>query len=581
MLKARLYLIALTIVCFGACKQAPKIETDTQLDIRISKDPDRLNPIIYPKPGAGEIYSYIFVSPVDKNPITLEMKPVLTTALPKKTLTKEGDIAYTFTFHDRAIWPDGLPVTGEDYLFTLKTINHPAVNAPTYRSTITFMERVIVDSLNPKKITIVVNEDLFQTPEYVAGIEIYPKHIYDPEGLLDKVSFEYLKDKANYPLIDQDSSLSAFAQAFNSTKYSQEAVVGAGPYQLKSYNANGIIRLSKVPGFWADSLANPHPVLQGYAEELVFHVIADDVAAQSLLKEGDIDVLPHLEIADYQNLINQQNTSLPLSYLTPNIPRIYYLMLNTESPELQDRIVRQALHHAVDLESIIKALDGGQGTPMLSNILPTEWYYNKQLSYPEFNIARAAQLLDQAGWKNKDGDGTREKIIKGKKTPLVLKAGVTPGKLSADIMQIIKQDAAKAGIQIELIEKDSKLFMDQNISTGDYHIAPLVVNRTLLAYDPYYVWHSDNKNKGTNYSGYHDNELDQVIEQIRSGKLSRVQLERAYHRFQEIIHRDRPMLFLYSPVVRIASNSDWKLQSTLRRPGFLANTAKFQPDLVE
>ena len=149
MLKARLYLIALTIVCFGACKQAPKIETDTQLDIRISKDPDRLNPIIYPKPGAGEIYSYIFVSPVDKNPITLEMKPVLTTALPKKTLTKEGDIAYTFTFHDRAIWPDGLPVTGEDYLFTLKTINHPAVNAPTYRSTITFMERVIVDSLNP------------------------------------------------------------------------------------------------------------------------------------------------------------------------------------------------------------------------------------------------------------------------------------------------------------------------------------------------------------------------------------------------------------------------------------------------
>ena len=560
-------------VLLFSCKSEPKQEKvkDEILDIRLDRDPDRINPMIYPKPTARQLFQNIFKPCADIDPFTLEMIPILIDEIPQKVSHDDGSVSFNLRFKSDAVWPNGSPITADDYAFTLKAIAHPLVNAPSYRSFTKTITSIQKDENDPKAFTLTLDKDYFLALETVATIEVYPKYVYDAQNLLDGVDLEYLYDEAHLSQIEADTALMAFAEAMNGLKFSQEIAIGAGPYQLKSYTPNQKIVLEEVDNYWGDQYPD-NPFLQSGPKELVFHIIPDKTTALNLLKEGDIDLISDIEGNDFINLKENAYAAEKLEFLNPDFPRIYYFMLNTLSPELSDVKVREALSYLVDIATCIEVLEGGLGKPINSSIMSNASYYDQSLPMPEFNIEKANALLDEAGWKDSNGDGIRDKLVGGKLTSLVLKMSAAPGKLSGQMGQILKSDAAKAGVSIDLIEKTPKLFNTENIKTGDFHIAAQAVSLYPGLYDPYQKWHSDNAFKGNNYTGYKNEELDAIIEAIRKERDLEV-LTPLYYQFQQIIHRDKPLIYLYSPSAKIAYNKAWYVKPSSVRPGYFPNTA--------
>ena len=93
-------------------------------------------------------------------------------------------------------------------------------------------------------------------------------------------------------------------------------------------------------------------------------------------------------------------------------------------PILGDVKVRQAIAYALDYDSIIKNIYLGQGQRQTANVLPAVgWAYDKQLAPYAYDLAKANALLDEAGWKDTNGDGIREKNGKDMTLSLVTNAG--------------------------------------------------------------------------------------------------------------------------------------------------------------
>ena len=88
---------------------------------------------------------------------------------------------------------------------------------------------------------------------------------------------------------------------------------------------------------------------------------------------------------------------------------VVFNMTNPDAPFLQDKAVRQALYYGLDRERLIDEVVGGQGVIANSIIMPDNWAYNPAVKMYPYDPDRAAQLLDEAGWVDSDGDGVRDK----------------------------------------------------------------------------------------------------------------------------------------------------------------------------
>ena len=88
---------------------------------------------------------------------------------------------------------------------------------------------------------------------------------------------------------------------------------------------------------------------------------------------------------------------------------VYLNQQNPNVPFFKDVAVRQALLYALDRQSLIDNVLHGQGLVANSPILPGTWAYDPDVPKYAYDLAKARQLLDEAGWKDSDGDGVREK----------------------------------------------------------------------------------------------------------------------------------------------------------------------------
>lgn len=574
----RYYLLAtitVAMLLLSSCTQSDDlavVSRDEVLDISIDRDPDRIHPIIYPRPTARKIFSVIYLPLANYDPITTVLEPILIEAVPSKRLLPSGQVAFDMAIRPEAVWPDGSTITAMDYLFTLKTIAVPSVNASSYRSYTSTISEVVIDPSDDKRLSVILDEDYLLALETVVTIELYPRYHYDPDNIMARYSLSQLRNM-RIEDVAADTTLSAYADQINGLYYSQHPV-GAGPYQMTTYENNKYIKLRATDNYWGAEHDSIEALHQGPLE-IVYHIIPDENSATALLKEGDIDLVSGLSGATYQELAQSEYAQDMLTLETAPVAKFYLLQLNTQSTELKDPLVRKALDYTVDKRTLTKALETGQEHIPNSHILPTSPYYNQSLPTHSFNIDEARRLLDVAGWTDTDGDGVRDKVIDGRLTPLRLNMCATPGKLSAEIGQILKRDAAQAGIDIDLIAKSYKVYKQEYMETGRFHIVAQSSTQDLTLYDPYRRYHSSNQYKGSNYSGYSRPDLDDLILAIRAGG-SYDQLKPLYDRFQTIVADDTPIIFLYNPSEKVASSKYWSIMTTIVRPGYLANKAQWQ-----
>ena len=206
-------------------------------------------------------------------------------------------------------------------------------------------------------------------------------------------------------------------------------------------------------------------------------VVPDDEAQMAAIKTGDTDIGIFLSYADIP-VINELDDVDVVTVLS-GYNESWFFNLNTDEtaadkghPALQDVLVRQAIAYAVDFDAITEQLMFGGTYPP-----PTKWE-ETPYAYPDadpyaFNPDKARALLDEAGWVDSNGDGTRDKDGE----ELVLVYSTTAGREVREQTQVVAQQfLADVGIGIEIQNNSYDTMWNSYgqggpIATGQYDIA--------------------------------------------------------------------------------------------------------------
>ncbi|HRG66113.1 MAG TPA: ABC transporter substrate-binding protein [Saprospiraceae bacterium] len=568
--KYSLFLLIL-VLAYG-CKTDPATSGDAVLDIRLPKEPEKLNPVFFPNSIAREVCQYIFLPLADFDPLTLELQPVLIKTVPEGIVVADGahkgGYRYDFEILDEAKWDDGKPVTGEDYLFTLKAAMHPGTTASAFRSIVSKFSEVVVDPSNPKKVSVFFDEYFMLAKEACLNVEVLPKHIYDAKGILDKYKLsDFLVEAEAEKKVAADSTLISFAADINGIKFTKDIVVGCGPYQLGEWKAGEYIVIEKKNNFWAKD--KKIVALQQNADKIVFHIIPDETAAYTRLKSGELDVLSGVSPSNFNQL--QKDTATGFSFHTPQLMKYYNISINHKDPVMSSQKVRQALASLVDVDGFIKNFEFGNAVRTVGPVNPAKSYFNKDIKPYSFNIDGAKKLLAEDGWKDADNNGILDKTIGGKKTELAVSL-LYSGDLGKNISLQIQADALKAGMKVDIEFKEFAQIRKENLETGKY---TLVLQSSVQDFgneDFSLRFHSANAEVGEgNFSFYTNAKADALIEAINEEK-DNEKRKVLYKEIQQLFHETLPYIFLYSPTERIVISNRWKGSTNQKRPGYQANT---------
>ncbi len=551
---------------------------DPTVTIHSMGDPDRLNPITYTSGDAGYITQQIFSYLLEYDPKTLQLVPHMAVARPEVKEITEGEFAggmsLTFEIRPEAAWDNGTPVTADDYVFTIKAIKNPKVNAGSQRPYLEFIDKIEIDPSNNRKFTIYCKQRYFLAESSGGGIAILPEYVYDPNKLMRKFTVEQLDDPKNAERLSVNPDIAKFAEEFNAEKFDREVIVGSGAYAFKEWQTGQFITLERKKNWWGDKVKDA-PLVRAYPPKITYKIINDFTPAIAQMKNEELDVMVSIRPENFVELREDKEFTRKYDLTTPDQFSYLYLGFNTKNPKFADKRVRRAFAHLVNRDDIIESLYQGLAVKVNSPINPKKSYYNKDLKDIEFDPAKAKALLTEAGWKDTDGNGIIDKVIDGKKVEMKIVYKYNNGNtIRKNIGLLLQQEAKRVGIDIQIDAREWTVFLEDN-KKRDFELVSLAWVQSPALDDLKQIWHtSSDTPDGSNRVGFGNEETDKIIEEIRT-TLDEQKRNELYKRFQEIVYEEQPYVFICVPTERISIHKRFDNRETSAlRPGYSPNGLK-------
>ena len=494
-------------------------------------DPEQLNPLTSNDSASSDILELIFEGLLARDQRTLAFKPVIAEARPE---ISQDHLSYTFKIRKDAHFQDGRPVTGEDILFSVKAIKCPFVNAPFLR--VYFNSLIDAELIDRYTIRFLTKEPYFLNESVLGGILVLPRHYYDPENLLARVSVKQLaQDPQKLP-----PEVREFGDQFN--KNNSRNPMGSGPFKFASWKTGREVELFRDEKYWGRDKPG---IDQVYVDRLKFRIINNADAALIRLKSGSLDFIEGLQPVQYMRGTGSQRFKQEFQTYEYYAPTYTYIGWNNDHPIFRDKRVRQAMTYFTDRRQIVKSVLFGLGEVVDSPIYLFRPEYDKELvSYP-FDPKKALELLNQAGWRDTDGDGILDKEIDGKRMPLRFEIKVNSGNaVRKSVALVLLDELKKHGIAASVRELDWTIFLN-DVKNHKFDAVVLGWAMQVTEPDAYQVWHSSQAaNQGSNAISYKNSRVDEILELYRRefDEQKRIQM---YKEFQEILSDEQPYTFLY------------------------------------
>jgi peptide/nickel transport system substrate-binding protein len=512
-------------------KDAGKPVTGDWLVIHSLSDPEVLNPLTSSDAASSEVNGYIFETLLTREPRSLEIKPYIALARPEISADK---LTYTFKIRQDARFQDGRPVTGEDVLFSVKAIKCAFVNAPFLR--VYFNSLVDAQLMDPFTIRFVTKEPYFLNESVLGGIIVLPRHYYDPQNLLQRVSVrDMTQDPAKLP-----PETKQFGEQFN--RNYNRSPLGSGAYKFTGWKTGREIELRRNRDYWGNGKEG---IDQPHVDLLKFRVVNNMDAALVRLKSGSLDYMEVLQPVQAVRGTNSERFNRDFKKYEYFAPTYTYIGWNNAHPIFGDKRVRQAMTYMTDRRQIVKSVLFGLGEVVDSHIYLFRPEYDKDLkSYP-FDPQKGVALLREAGWQDTDGDGILDKVIGDKKIPFRFEIKVNAGNAVRESVALVLMDELKKhGVAASVRQLDWTIFLN-DVKNHQFDAVVLGWQMSTADPDAYQVWHSSQAaNKGSNAISYKNARVDQILEEYRRefDAQKRIQL---YKEFQEILHDEQPYTFLH------------------------------------
>ena len=556
------FLFLFSILLFSQCvgeDKKPKDDEPLTVTTRIRAEPDRLIPLLTTRGWSLQIANILYPTLMEYDPNSLILSPKLAKARPEVSPITEGEyeggVAYTYEILNEAVWDNGQPVIAKDYVFSLKALFNPKLTtgAGVYRLYLDMIKDVSIDPDNPQKFTVYTDRPYIRS-EYACGFYVFPEYAFDPKGLLKDFALSDLTNSEKAAkLAESDPRLAQFAEEFSDPSFSNDPknIVSCGAYYVEEWLPEERVILKKKENWWGNDLFKDYPQLTANPDRIIFKPIPDATTALSLLSDQSLDAMNFVPNSQFVKARENEQLTKNYNFYTPNTSIYNYFGLNTKSPKLSDKRVRKALAYALDVKEIIKTVKYGMASPIASPVPPYLSFYHKGLKPIPLDIDKARTLLDEAGWKDSNNNGIRDKKIDGKLTELELTFLITPRNEDSNNMGLIFQESAKkAGIKIVITPKESnKMRDDRNKGNFEIFAAGSALDSGL--YDPFQTWHTKAAfPNGSNVYGFGNAKSDALIDNIRK-TLDESERTKMYMEFQELLYDEVPVLFVYNAQDRV------------------------------
>lgn len=422
--------------------------------------------------------------------------------LASNIVRSDDGITFTFTLHDNVKFHDGGPLTSADVKYTLDLVfefipKPPDVKA--FAKSASFFEgsgenkRSYIKSVeapDAKTVIVTLNKPWVGLLSNLVPVAIIQKDSY--------------KNQVNHP-------------------------VGTGPYKFLSYNeTQQVVELEAFPEYW-DGPAK--------ISKIRVRVMADMNQLQAELRAGRVDIapMPTSLSPDAVKLLEQDPNLQVNAFQGSNV---VLLTINTSSAPLDNPKVRQAIAYSINREDLINKLLLGFGK-IAHSIIPEEsWAYTSGQKY-SYDPAMAKKLLDEAGFKDPDGDGPKMRFEK----PLLYKLSGSSiaGRQYAGVIQ---NSLKEVGIPIEIQTPELNTFLDE-LRRGNFQVAYsqwVGGNQDPIFFKDLFATSEipSESRASRNRSRFSNKELDGYLEEAVNTFDRQKGLE-LYTKIQEIVSREVPV----------------------------------------
>ncbi|HYO79138.1 MAG TPA: ABC transporter substrate-binding protein, partial [Thermoanaerobaculia bacterium] len=302
---------------------------------------------------------------------------------------------------------------------------------------------------------------------------------------------------------------------------------GFGPYRVTEFRTDVRGELEAV-----DNWVHGAPKIKNIS----VRVVPDATTMVLEMRRGTLDLqvnqIPFENVAEFEKSDKHQVVKKPGSVYQ-------YLAFNLKDPILGKVEVRRAIAHAIDRQHIVKDLLAGHGVPTDTLFGQGHWVRAENLPTYAFDPARAKQLLDQAGYRDPDGDGPQPRFSLTFKSSTNAEANLRA--------EMIQQMLRNVGINMTIQTSELGTFLE-DVGKGNFQMFSLSRNG-IADPDWYYIlFHSQNfPPEGQNRGFYSNPRVDQLIMEWRS-TFDRAKRKQAYGEVQRILQEDLPYLSLYHQI---------------------------------
>ena len=458
--------------------QAPR--DPSIITIAVRSGPNSLDPRLSNDEGTQRMSQLVY-SPLLEHGDDLRIRPALAQRYDNPDpLTYIVYLRHGVTFHD------GHELTSRDVVYTFKSILDPAMLSP-FRGAFRALEDVT--ALDDHTVQFKLREPFAAFPIQLTGVP---------------------------PIVPADSgdSLRTFP-------------IGTGPYRFVRHEADDTLVLSAFEGYW-DGLPNNAGI--------VMKVVPDDTMRGLELRKGTTDLVVNDLPPD---IVYQLEKSEQFSIQRSPGLDFFYLGFNMRDPVLSDIRVRHAIGHATNRAAIIEHLRRGLGRPAAGLVPDLAWAFEPDVFRFTYDPDRARTLLDEAGYRDPDGNGPQSRL------QLSLKISTNEEtRLQATAIQ---HDLSRVGIALDVRSYEFATFYADVVKSNFQLFALQWVGGAMVDPDMLRrVFHSrEVPPEGFNRGHYQNAEVDHLLD-LATTSLEEATRKRYYSEAQRLIAADAPYIPIWS-----------------------------------
>jgi len=514
----QVWLIMLLVFLLSACAGTPApgaapATTDAEtaatsagpITLRVGwpGSPDTLNP------GTGILVeAYTIYDLVYDTLYKLEFDGTFTSDVTESAEVSDDGKTWTFKIRPGITFHDGQSMTAKDIAFSLNLYmaheDFPYLNFYT----IYFAS---VEAPDDNTVVLTLTEAIPNLESQLLALYILPEHIW-----------------------------SQVAEGNAAAEFENLAMIGTGPFKMQEYQQSEFVHLVANK----EHFANPPKI-----DELIFQTFGNEDALVQALVTGQVDMItemPNTAVPVLRRTENVEVVSGPP--LGPSVRDIIFNQLAPENcppedgicsghPALRDRNVRLALAHATDKQNIIDVAMLGLAQPGLTLVASGQAYwYNDTLQDYAFDVDRANQILDDAGYLDTDGDGIRE--MPDGSQPLTFRLQ-WPNDIpeAPRIAEILGQSWGQIGVKTEPQAADPDALTTACCPAFDFDIMIWGWSWGPDPNDPLGVMRTDQIPTGSSETGYANPAYDALYDQ-QAVELDREKRREIVFQMQEIVFND-------------------------------------------